>query len=335
MKQETLSAYEAGVLAEQACLAVGTNSETASVLAAATVSAALYGRYSVGFPHLLDYLEGFSAGSINANAAPRISSPLPAFLYSDADGGVAQLGFELALPALVEKTNALGVTLFTQANSYTTGELGYYVRRLALEGVIALAVSNSPAAVAGSPGGKIAYGTNPMAFAVPLSNPHAPLVFDQASSATAFVNLVKAAEEGHAIPEGWAIDEQGNITTDAVAGLRGALLTFGGAKGANVALMIECLSAGLSGASWSLDMADLQKQGGRVGASVTIITIAPTVIDEHFSNRLTQQLDRISGLGAYIPGRRAVRHNISQHSASQEEVISIESVVLEKIRRYL
>lgn len=87
-----------------------------------------------------------------------------------------------------------GVTIFNQGNSYTTGELGYYVRRLALKGVIAFAVSSSPPAVAGAPGGKIIFGTNPMAFAAPLADVNAPLVFDQASSATAFINLVKAAE---------------------------------------------------------------------------------------------------------------------------------------------
>ncbi len=330
LKQETLSACDAEVLAEQACLAAGANHATARALAAATVSAALYGHASVGFPHLLDYLANFNTGSINGNAKPTLTAPLPAIMHSDADGGIAQLGFDLALPALVENTRALGVTLFAQANSYTTGELGYYVRCLALEGVIAFAVSNSPAAVAGSPGGKITFGTNPMAFAVPLADATAPLVIDQASSATAFINLVNAAEEGRAIPEGWAIDEKGSATTDAAAGLRGALLAFGGAKGANVALMIECLSAGLSGASWSLDMADHQKRGERVGASITIITIAPTVIDEHFSNRLTQQLDRITELGAYIPGRRPIRRDVSY-----DDFIAIDSAVLEKIRRFL
>lgn len=330
MKQETLSAYDAEVLAKQACLAAGANHATARALAAATVSAALYGNASVGFPHLLDYLASFRTGELNGNAAPTFTSPLPAIMHSDADGGIAQLGFDLALPTLVENTHGMGVTLFTQGNSYTTGELGYYVRRLALEGFIALAVCNSPAAVAGSPSGKIAFGTNPMAFAAPLADASAPLVIDQASSATAFINLVKAAEEGREIPEGWAIDEQGSVTTDAAAGLRGALLAFGGTKGANVALMIECLSAGLSGASWSLDMPDLQQRGERIGASVTIITIVPTVIDENYSTRLTQQLDRITERGAYIPGRRPIRRDVSK-----DDRIAIDSVVLNKIRRSL
>lgn len=331
MSQQTLSAHDAETLAEQACLAAGASHATARSLARATVSAALFGHSGVGFPHLLDYLPSFRAGRINGEAEPKLTSPLPAIIHSDADGGIAQLGFDRAMPTLVERTRELGVTIFTQGNSYTTGELGYYVRRLALEGVIAFAVSNSPAVVAGSPGGKILFGTNPMAFAAPLADVNAPLVIDQASSATAFVNLVKAAEEGRKIPEGWAIDEKGSVTTDAAAGLRGALLTFGGMKGANVALMVECLAAGLSGASWSLDMPDFQGGDQVIDAGMTIIAILPTVVDDRFSTRLTQHLDRIAELGGtYVPSRRPVRSN-----SSEEECVAIDTVVLEKIRRSL
>lgn len=331
MSLQTLSIHDAEALAEQACLAVGANSATASSLAKATVSAARFGHPGVGFPHLLDYLSSFREGRINTEAEPKITSPLAAIIHSDANGGIAQLGFDLAMPTLVENTRKLGVTIFTQGNSYTTGELGYYVRRLALEGVIAFAVSNSPAVVVGSPSGKIVFGTNPMAFAAPLADANAPLVIDQASSATAFVNLVKAAEEGRKIPEGWAIDETGDVTTDAAAGLRGALLAFGGTKGANVALMVECLAAGLSGASWSLDMPDFQKGDRAIDAGMTIIAIQPTVIDAHFSIRLTQHLDRIAERGGtYAPNRRPARS-----SSSEEGSIDIDAVVLEKIRRFL
>ena len=91
-----------------------------------------------------------------------------------------------------------------------------------------------------------------MAFAAPVAD-GPPLVIDQSSSATAFVNIRKAADEGREIPEGWALDATGHSTTDPVQAMKGALLAFGGARGANIALMVEVLAAGLSGANWSLD----------------------------------------------------------------------------------
>ncbi|MDN3556214.1 Ldh family oxidoreductase [Halomonas maura] len=330
MNLQTLTAREAEQLAKEACLAAGANPATARSLARATVSATLYGRPAVGFPHLLHYLDGFRGGRLNGEAEPSLTAPLPAILDSDADGGTAQLGFDLALPTLVARTRELGVTLFTQRNGFTTGELGYYVRRLALEELVALAVSNSPAVVAGSPGGNTVFGTNPMAFAAPLSDPDAPLVIDQASSATALVTLADAAAEGRSIPEGWALDGEGHPTTDAKAALHGILLTFGGTKGANVALMVECLAAGLSGASWSLDMADHRDGKRPVDAGMTIIAIHPTAVDDDFCVRLTRQLDRAAEHGTHVPGRRPAGLNWSERDS-----ITLDASVLEAIRRFL
>ena len=82
------------------------------------------------------------------------------------------------------------------------------------------------------------YCTNPIAFAAPLDE-GPPLLIDQASSATAFVELRRYAERGEALPPGWAVDADGQPTTDPHAAMRGALLAFGGARGANIALMVE------------------------------------------------------------------------------------------------
>ena len=49
-----------------------------------------------------------------------------------------------------------------------------------------------------------------------------------------------AIDKGVPIPEGWALDKNGNPTTNAHDG--GLLLPFGGFKGANLAMMMECLS---------------------------------------------------------------------------------------------
>ena len=306
MTQTIFSVHEAVALAENACLAAGANPAMARSLAQATVSAARYGRASVGFPHLLDYLSSLRDGRINTQDTPRLMFHLPAIIHADAQGGIAQLGFDQAMPTFVERTQTLGIALFTQCNSYTTGELGYYVRCLALEGLLAFAVSNSPAVMAGVPGGKVAFGTNPMAFAAPLSDVNAPIVIDQAASATAFVNIVKAAAEEQNIPQGWAIDETGDATTSAQEALRGALLAFGGAKGANIALMVECLAAGLSSGAWSLDMPSFQTGSKAPNAGMVVIAISPTAVDEHFSARLSQQLERLAARGVYIPGRRSL-----------------------------
>ncbi len=69
-----------------------------------------------------------------------------------------------------------------------------------------------------------------MAFSAPQAG-GSPLLIDQSSSATAYVNVRAAAERGDTIPTGWAIDKEGRATTDPKAALEGTLLAFGGARG--------------------------------------------------------------------------------------------------------
>jgi len=304
-ERETIEVADIRALAMDACIACGASPRVGGSLVEATLSAALFGSESVGFPHLLDYLDSFRAGRIDGQAEPDIEHPLPALISSNAKGGIAQRGFDLAYGRLVVQTKSLGVALFTQRNSYTAGELGYYVRRLALDGLVAVAATNGPALMAAAAGSPRVYCTNPLAFGAPANPPASPLVIDQATSATAFVNIVRAASRNEAIPEGWATDSQGNATTNAAAALQGALLPFGGYRGANLALLVEVLSAGLSGSSWSVDAHDFRSGDRSPGIGLTVIAVSPTAIAEDFSERIAAQMTRLRKLGVHIPGAKA------------------------------
>jgi (2R)-3-sulfolactate dehydrogenase (NADP+) len=291
-------------LAHAACRGAGAGEAAARSLAEATVSAELHGKAAVGFAHLVDYLAAFAAGRIVGGAEPELSSPAAAIIRSDACGGIAQLGFDRAFDDLRQRSAAYGVAIFAQDNSYTSGELGYYVRRLAEAGLVALAATNGPALMT-VPGGKTpVYCTNPLAFAAPVEN-ESPLVIDQASSATAFVNIRERAESGEKLPRGWAVDENGVETTEAHAAIKGALLTFGGSRGANIALMVEVLAAGLTGANWSLDAPSFIDGADTPGAGLFVVAVAPKLLAPDFTDRLGSQLARLAGMGVHIPGRRA------------------------------
>jgi (2R)-3-sulfolactate dehydrogenase (NADP+) len=305
-----LSLKEAADLAARACRAAGASEEAARSLALATVSADAHGKTGIGFAHLLDYLAAFREGRIDGSAEPIVSSPAPAAIHSDARGGVAQLGFDRAFDDLRRRTETFGLALFAQSGSYTSGELGYYPRRLAEAGLVALAATSGPALIT-VPGAKTpVYCTNPLAFAAPLDE-GPPLLIDQASSATAFVQLRHYAERGEALPPGWAVDAAGQPTTDPRAALRGALLAFGGARGANIALMVEVLAAGLAGANWALDAPSFTSGSRSPGAGLTVVTMAPALLAPDFPKRLRLQVDRLAGLGVHIPGRRGALTEIA------------------------
>lgn len=289
-------------LCRDAAMAAGASPDAAVSLARATLAAEAEGNRAVGLAHLPFYLDALRDGRIDGRAEPTIDRPLPAVIHVDAHGGTAHLGYDRAHDRLVQAARSCGIALFAQKNAYTCGSLGTFVRRLAEEGLVALAATNGPALMT-VPGGRIpVYCTNPLAFAAPMADGDVLLV-DQASSQTAYVKVREAAERGEALPVGWAIDPDGRPTTDPDAALKGALLTFGGSRGANVALMVEVLSAGLTGANWSLDAPSIIAGDRSPGTGLLVVAIEPAAFGPGFGDRLADHARRLEAEGVHIPGR--------------------------------
>ncbi|WP_145008954.1 Ldh family oxidoreductase [Pseudomonas oryzihabitans] len=302
-----LTPLEAEALVRSCCLRQGASPAVADALTAATLAAEHRGLPALGFAHLLDYLDGFQQGRIDPRAEPVLSRPAPALIHSDAGHGIAQLGFDRAFGDLRDTASTFGLALFAQRQAFTCGELGYYVRRLAEHGLVALAFTNGPPLLAPHGARRPLYSTNPLAFAA-CADDGRLLLIDQACSATAFVNLLRAAAADESIPEGWALDEDGEPTRNARDAVRGTLLAFGGARGANLALLVEILAAGLTGANWSLDAGDFRQGSRSPGAGLTVLAIAPRLLDDRFPARLGEQLTRLAARGVHLPGiTRAAR----------------------------
>jgi (2R)-3-sulfolactate dehydrogenase (NADP+) len=298
-----LSIDQANALCRMAILGAGAGEEAAEVLARATVAAEAGGNTAVGLSHLLDYLDALAAGRIDGRAEPVITRPALAVFLSDARRGLAHTGFERALEDVAKAARLFGIAVFAQKNAYTSGALGWFTRRLAERGLVAVAATNGPALMAGAGSIKPVYCTNPLSFAAPVAG-GAPLVIDQASSATAFVSVRKAAEAGKRIPEGWALDAGGNPTTDPAEAMKGALLAFGGSRGANIALMVEVLAAGLTGANWSLDAPGFAEGTESPGSGLFVAALSPALFDGDFEERLGRQIERLRRrYGVHIPGR--------------------------------
>ncbi len=208
-----ISTSTAVSIVEQASKAAGASNEVAASLARAVVAAEWSGNRAVGFAHLVDCLDGLRCGRIAGDGQPSISFPAAATVRVDANRGIAQLGFDVAFDELLTRAKQCGVAVFSQFNSFTVGELGYYTRRLADAGMVAIAACNATAQVTTLESGKPVFGTNPMSFAAP-TNQGKSFVIDQASSAAAFARVRQAAAAGESIPEGWAVDVCTGIADD-------------------------------------------------------------------------------------------------------------------------
>ncbi len=231
--------------------AVGLNEADARTVAWALVAANLEGIDTHGVSRLALYARRVRAGLVVAQPTLRWTHPAPAVALLDADNALGPVAATAAMDEAVRLAQSQGVGMVAVAHTNHAATLSAYTERAALAGCMAFMVCNTPPAIPPW-GGRVAFlGTNPLAFSAPGPTPNDPLVVvDMATSIVARGNIIMAARQGQAIPEGWAIDTDGNPTTDAKAALGGAVLPMAGAKGYALALMIEILSAIVPGSSW-------------------------------------------------------------------------------------
>lgn len=260
---------------------------------------------SVGLGYLPAYLAHLKSGKVDGTAAPVIAIPRPATVLVDAAHGFAHPAFDAGLQSLIAATRACGTATLAIRRSYSIGVLGHPVEDIAASGLVAVGFTNSPPNIAPWGGRKPLFGTNPIAVAVPRAN-GAPLVIDQATSTITKVALLAAGKRGGAIPDTWALDADGRPTTDPQAALAGSMLGFGGAKGANLALIVDLLAAALTGANFSKDASPYARADGPPpGVGQLFLAFDPAAFAPGFLDRVSDVLAAMAEQdGVRIPGDR-------------------------------
>ena len=182
---------------------------------------------------------------------------------------------ETAIEIAEMKAKEIGMTIVGARNTFSSnGAQAYYVEKLAKQGLIGIMMSRSPGSVAPFNSIDPLLGTNPIGFAFPTNDE--PIVFDGATAAMTFYGLVAAKAHGKKIPEGTAIDEKGEWTTDPAAVIEGgAIVPFGNSyKAAGLGMLVELLAGPLIGGAY-LDYKTFDKEWG-----MTIIAIDPSILTE-------------------------------------------------------
>lgn len=229
--------------------------------------------------HGLFRIPGFCAsldsGKVSGNAVPKLNDLAPGVVHVDANNGFAPLALEAGTIVLADKARSQGIAALAVTDSYHFSALWPEVELLTDQGLVGFAFVSAKRFVAPAGGVKPLYGTNPMAFGWPRENAPA-VIFDQASSASARGEIQLHERDGVAIPAGWAIDKDGQPTTDPTAALAGAQLPFGGHKGAAIAMMVELLAGSLIGDVLSFEAtANDKPDGGPSSGGEFMIAIDP------------------------------------------------------------
>lgn len=306
MSTQSISAPDLQVLIAKAMEASNSSGVVALSVARALVQAEIDGQKGHGLSRVPSYAAQAKSGKVNGRATPH-GEARAASLMIDAWHGFAFPAVNLAIAMLPGLAASNGIAAAGITRSHHFGVAGHHVERLAEAGLVALAFANTPKAMAPWGGKQPVYGTNPIAFAAPLRD-KPPIVVDMALSQVARGKILTAAQKGEAIPQGWAVDERGNPTTDPNAALKGALQPIGGAKGAALALMVEVLAVALTGARFGFEASSFfDAEGEPSGVGQYLIAIDPAAFAgaDAFAERMAALAGVIEGDGnARLPGAR-------------------------------
>ena len=217
----------------------GVPREDADTEAEVLVWANLRGVDSHGVLRIPWYVENLDTGVMNPSPQIRVSKETPATVLIDADRALGPVVTVMAMRRVIEKARNVGVGWGLIRETTHQGAMAYYPLMAAEAGMAGIASVCSPPNMA--PFGAKAAGVHNSPIAIAAPGNESNLVLDMATSVVAGGKLNLATDKGQRIPVGWAIDLEGNPTTD--PSRQSILLPAGGPKGSGLALMFECLSS--------------------------------------------------------------------------------------------
>ena len=289
-----------------------------------------------GFIRIPIYLERIRAGGIVADARPVVTRREGAVAVVDCADGPGAIGAMLASELAGEIAGDAGIGFVAACNANHFGAAGFYAEILAHRGLVSAILSNADAVMAPPFGGKRVLGTNPIAVGAPPVGELTPLL-DMATTNVAYGKLLVAARSGTPIPLDWAVDVDGQPTSDAKRGLDGALLPLGGPKGFGLAFIVDVFAA-LGGAYVSPDARPLYGERSRpqkLGFNVIAINAEMLGGTEIFHSRLERLIDAVHAAGSgdvpmpMIPGEPEQRHEREANGQlllSDEELAELDAL---------
>ena len=302
---------EARRLVAGALHAAGANDAMAQATARALVLAEAQGLASHGLSRVGQYSGHLRNGRVNGAARPVVVKNKGAAAVVDAQEGLAFAACELAVSEAVARAREFGISIVGVTNSHHCGVVIDHLRVAAEAGMVGLGFANSPSAMPAAGGRHPIFGTNPIAAIFPRRGDAVPLMIDLSLSEVARGKLMVAAKDGKAIPAGWALDAQGNPTTDPKAGLEGSMLPIGAVsspKGAMLALVVELLVTALIGANFGFEASSFfVDEGNRPRIGQTFIVIDPDALTgrEGFLDRVEVLVrEMLVDDGVRLPGAR-------------------------------
>lgn len=324
-------------LGARALASAGVPADHADAVAEVLVLADMFGIHTHGVERIPQYLDRVALGGIALAPEIAVEQVAPALVRVDGGNGMGPLVARVALDEVLSRARATGIAAAFMRHSNHFGPVIPYLHLAAEQGFAAVVASNATTTIAPWGGRQTLVGNNPIGWGMP--NPDGdPVFLDMALSVAARAKIRQAANAGEPIPDTWALDADGNPTTDPRAALDGFLQPMGGHKGYGLSVMIDLFAGMLSGAgyldrigSWSSSPSDPQD----LGHVMILIDAGALLPREELAARMDDFQSRIHATPPADPARPVQlpgEREIAAFRRSAEHGIELEADVVDRLR---
>lgn len=295
---------------QEVFLSFGISKEKAFICADNLVLSDLRGIPSHGVGRLKRYVDGMINGTILQHAEPVIIKEAPSTATIDGQAGLGQVVGHFATELTIAKAKKSGIGVVVVRNSNHYGIVGYYTQMMLDAGLLGIGMTNTAPLVVPTFGVEMIIGTNPISLTAPTRR-NKPFFLDMATAVVPRGKLEVYDRLEKEMPEGWAVDERGHVTTNATQVLKnmltragGGILPLGGEgelysgyKGYGMAMLVDILCGILSGGAYG-DMVDSKGPNGEhqpaeVAHFFMAINIENFVEMEVFQDKMDDFIDRL------------------------------------------
>jgi len=291
---------------------VGVPRDDARIVADLQVESDLRGVHSHGTAAILGYVHRLQQGGTNPRPNITITRESPYHALVDGDHGLGQLVATRAMEICISKAKQSGLACVGVFHSNHFGAAANYSMMALKEDLIGFAMTNAAAIIPPTGGLTGIFGTNPISFAIPTGHSY-PVVLDIAMSVAAQQKIVQAYREGRKIPPEWGLDKEGKATDDPLTALTSGIMpALGEHKGYGLALLVEVLSAVMTGARFGrATEPSTWRPGERLNVGHFLAALNPTLfmpLDE-FKTRMETLITQVKNSARrqgvaqiYLPG---------------------------------
>ncbi|MDF2152984.1 ureidoglycolate dehydrogenase [Vibrio sp. CAU 1672] len=312
----------------------GLSEDHADIVADVLVFADARGVHSHGAVRVEYYAERIAKGGINTAPNFHYEETGPCSALFDGDNGAGHVVAKLAMEKAITMAKTKGVAIVGAKRMSHSGALGYFTKQAAEQGLIGISMCQSDPMVVPFGGSEVYYGTNPIAFSAPGPDGKS-INFDMATTVQAWGKILDARSRNKPIPDDWAVDGNGNPTTDphAVKGL----LPIAGPKGYGLMMMVDMLSGILLGLPFGRNVSsmydDLSK-GRELGQLHIVLNPSFFTTQDYFINSIATSMKELNAIQP-APGFERVLYPGQNSDVNEQDSVNNGVDIVDDVYRYL